>query len=134
VVLKSDGCVDGYFGVACNGSIHVLMYSYYLLASLGVRCPWKKYLTVAQMVQFAACAAQSLYILATPGVCPTALPLTQLWVMSNMLFLFGRFYVSKYVAPAGGAGGGGKRGALGAGALAAAPAGAPRSGRARRAD
>ena len=75
------------------------MYSYYLLASLGVPCPWKRHLTLAQMVQFAACAAQSLYILATPGVCPTALPLTQLWVMSNMLFLFGRFYVVRHSRP-----------------------------------
>ncbi len=97
--MKTRGCVDSYFGVACNGSIHVLMYSYYLMASLGVRCPWKRYITQAQMVQFCACAAQSLYILAAgEAVCPVALPLTQLWVMTNMLFLFARFYVVRGIA------------------------------------
>ena len=97
--MKTSGCVDSYFGVACNASVHVLMYSYYLAASLGVRCPWKRYLTLAQMVQFCACAAHSLYLLATPGACPAVLPLTQLFVMSNMLALFARFYVVR-VCPA----------------------------------
>ncbi len=157
-MLKTRGCVDSYFGVACNGTIHVLMYSYYLLASLGVRCPWKRYITQAQMAQFVACAAQALYILATPGVCPTALPLTQLWVMSNMLFLFARFYAVRRGAAwqhaaarclrvltsrlrraaqkqySGGAKRAREAGAASKGALAAAPAGAPRVPRARRAD
>jgi len=96
LVLRTSGCVDAYFGCGCNAAIHVLMYSYYLLAALGVRCAWKRYLTVAQMAQFVACAAHSLVVLATPGACPASLPLTQLWVMLNMLFLFGRFYQKQY--------------------------------------
>lgn len=124
------GCVDSYFGVACNGAIHVLMYSYYALASAGVRCPWKRHLTMAQMAQFCACAAQAVYLLAHPGCCPRALPLTQLWVMSNMLVLFGRFYVKQYSGKAK------KEAALLAAARGAAPAGSamqPRP-RTRRAD
>ena len=91
LVVKSGGCVDAYFGACCNATIHVMMYSYYALAALGFRCTWKKYLTLAQMVQFVACATQSCVVLFSPaGVCPISLPLTQLWVMLNMLFLFGR--------------------------------------------
>jgi hypothetical protein len=87
-----SGCVDTFFGAGCNAAIHVLMYSYYLLSALGIPCGWKRYLTVAQMAQFVACAGQSLNVLFTPDACPPALPLTQLFVMVNMLFLFGRFY------------------------------------------
>ena len=129
-MLRTGGCVDAYFGVACNGSIHVLMYSYYALASAGVRCPWKRHLTMAQMVQFCACAAHSLYLLAIPECCPRVLPLTQLWVMCNMLVLFGRFYIKQYSGKKDA-----KQEAVLAAARGAAPAAAvPRAGRARRAD
>ena len=41
---------DSFFGALCNSAIHVLMYSYYLLAALKVPCPWKRFLTQAQML------------------------------------------------------------------------------------
>mmetsp|Transcript_11212 Transcript_11212/g.17333 ORF Transcript_11212/g.17333 Transcript_11212/m.17333 type:complete len:326 (+) Transcript_11212:69-1046(+) len=43
---------DSYFGALLNSWIHVMMYSYYALALLKISCPWKKYLTQAQLVQF----------------------------------------------------------------------------------
>merc|ERR1711884_200735 len=43
---------DSYFGALLNSIIHVLMYSYYLLALLKIPCPWKRYLTQAQLLQF----------------------------------------------------------------------------------
>lgn len=43
---------DAYFGALLNSWIHVMMYSYYTLSLLKIPCPWKKYLTVAQLVQF----------------------------------------------------------------------------------
>ena len=43
---------DAYFGALLNSIIHVMMYSYYGLALLGVNCPWKRYLTQAQLAQF----------------------------------------------------------------------------------
>ena len=91
------GCVDAYFGACCNSAIHVLMYSYYLLAALGYRCAWKVWLTRAQLLQFCVCAMQSIVVLRTPGCCPHSLPLTQLFVMLNMLYLFGRFYAAKFL-------------------------------------
>lgn len=45
---------DAYFGAMLNSWIHVMMYSYYALSLLKIRCPWKKYLTMAQLVQFTA--------------------------------------------------------------------------------
>ena len=38
--------------VATNTFIHSLMYAHYALASLGYKNKWKRYLTVAQMIQF----------------------------------------------------------------------------------
>mmetsp|Transcript_32447 Transcript_32447/g.55291 ORF Transcript_32447/g.55291 Transcript_32447/m.55291 type:complete len:355 (-) Transcript_32447:171-1235(-) len=43
---------DIYFGALLNSLIHVLMYSYYALALMKVSCPWKRYLTQAQLLQF----------------------------------------------------------------------------------
>lgn len=43
---------DSYFGALLNSLIHVMMYSYYTLSLLKVRCPWKRYLTQAQLLQF----------------------------------------------------------------------------------
>jgi elongation of very long chain fatty acids protein 4 len=43
---------DSYFGALLNSWIHVMMYSYYALALLRIRCPWKRFLTMAQLIQF----------------------------------------------------------------------------------
>ena len=47
-----NGAGDAYFGALFNSWIHVLMYSYYALTLLKIPCPWKKYLTQAQLLQF----------------------------------------------------------------------------------
>lgn len=127
-VMHSGGCVDTFFGSGCNAAIHVAMYSYvrglvarstlrahtptsahatraasqYAASALGVACPWKRYLTVAQLGQFCCVAAQSVAVLLTPAThCPASLPLAQLFVMCNMLVLFGRFYAKSYSPKAG---------------------------------
>lgn len=77
-VMRSGGCVDTFFGSGCNAAIHVAMYSYYALAALGVACPWKRHLTVAQLVQFVLVAGQSVAVLLQPGThCPASLPSAQ---------------------------------------------------------
>jgi elongation of very long chain fatty acids protein 4 len=43
---------DAYFGALLNSMIHVMMYSYYTLSLLKITCPWKKYLTQSQLLQF----------------------------------------------------------------------------------
>lgn len=51
---------DAYFGALINSWIHVMMYSYYTLSLLKIRCPWKKYLTMAQLVQFTTVVLHSI--------------------------------------------------------------------------
>lgn len=53
---------DSYFGALLNSLIHVLMYSYYCLALLGISCPWKRYLTQAQLIQFFSVIVYTFYI------------------------------------------------------------------------
>jgi len=43
---------DAYFGALLNSWIHVMMYSYYTLSLLKFSCPWKRYITQAQLLQF----------------------------------------------------------------------------------
>jgi len=86
---------EAYFGAAANSFIHVLMYSYYFAALLGVSCPWKKYLTQCQQLQFVVCFAHAVTVMYR-GIVPTWLCYLQMWVMSNMLVLFTLFYMKAY--------------------------------------
>merc|ERR1712196_134808 len=88
---------DAYFGALCNSFVHVVMYGYYFMSALGVSCPWKRYITQMQMVQFVVCAAHAVFCLVR-GHVGVGLPLLQLWVMVNMLVLFGNFYRQSYRA------------------------------------
>jgi len=86
---------EAYFGAAANSFIHVLMYSYYLMVSLGFACPWKRYLTLCQQLQFVVCFAHAITVMVR-GLVPVWLCLLQMWVMSNMLILFTMFYMKAY--------------------------------------
>jgi len=86
---------DAYFGALVNSFIHVLMYSYYGLALLKVKTPWKRQLTNLQMIQFCACFAQSAYLISKGQ--SVLLASIQMFVMTNMLVLFGNFYHKQYV-------------------------------------
>jgi elongation of very long chain fatty acids protein 4 len=94
-LMATNDCIDAYFGAACNSFIHIVMYSYYLMAALGVKCPWKRYITQAQMLQFVIVFAHAVFVL-RENHCPTTLPWAQMFVMANMLVLFGNFYLKSY--------------------------------------
>lgn len=98
-VCKTETGGDGYFGATVNSFIHVIMYGYYTLALLGIHCPWKKWITNCQMIQFVACLSHSIYVI-YKGNLPIELPLVQGFVMINMLILFGNFYFKTYVSNA----------------------------------
>jgi elongation of very long chain fatty acids protein 4 len=88
---------DAYFGAMMNSFIHVVMYSYYALSSRGVRVPWKKQVTNLQLIQFVICATHSIAIWWWgEAVYPPYLSLLELYVMTTMLILFGRFYAKAY--------------------------------------
>lgn len=111
---------DIYFGALLNSIIHVLMYSYYVLALCKVPCPWKKYLTQAQLFQFTSVVVYtcvSAYIHTTyvsheyihnvqPGLgiyymCCSV----QVFEMVSLFVLFSLFYKRKYSSSSGGGGG-----------------------------
>jgi elongation of very long chain fatty acids protein 4 len=60
----------------------------YVTAALKIKCPWKKYITQAQMLQFVIVFAHACFVI-FDGHCPKVLPYSQMFVMSNMLVLFG---------------------------------------------
>ena len=92
---------DSYFGALLNSWIHVMMYSYYALALLKVRCPWKRYLTQAQLLQFTTVVVYSF-------VCMQMWPKDlvesrhylcigiQVWEMVSLFVLFFIFYRKSY--------------------------------------
>merc|ERR1711871_997619 len=98
-VMRLEPGGDCYFGALCNSFVHVLMYSYYGMALLKVTIPWKRQLTNIQMVQFVVCLSHAIYAIVKGNVRPD-LAMIQVWVMTNMLVLFGHFYRNKYLKKA----------------------------------
>eukprot|EP01062_Namystynia_karyoxenos_P019346 TRINITY_DN17266_c0_g1_i1.p1 TRINITY_DN17266_c0_g1~~TRINITY_DN17266_c0_g1_i1.p1 ORF type:complete len:775 (+),score=231.93 TRINITY_DN17266_c0_g1_i1:106-2430(+) len=95
-VCKFGGCGGIAWASACiNSAVHVLMYGYYFLASLGVPCPWKEQLTRVQMGQFVGALCTAVYAY-TRDIYPKSLALLNAAVMVNMLALFIPFYRSRY--------------------------------------
>ena len=112
--LYSTG--DSYFGALLNSLIHVGMYGYYTLALLGVSCPWKKYLTMAQLAQFASVmvyTALCFYVNHQKGQLSWKhiLAMTiQVGEMASLFVLFFGFYKKSYKSGAQGGKGGDKAG------------------------
>jgi len=93
--INQAPCVDMYFGALCNSFIHVVMYSYYAMALMGVPVPWKRYITQLQLLQFVVVFCHAVYVLLYTQ-CLKILPYSQMFVMANMLVLFGNFYMKSY--------------------------------------
>jgi len=84
---------ETYFSAAQNSGVHVLMYTYYFLTTLGVSVPYKRYITQIQMLQFALNLVQSLYCIThdTPYY-PKFLGYLLFFYMLTLLALFYNFY------------------------------------------
>ncbi len=92
---------DSYFGALLNSWIHVMMYSYYLFALLKISCPWKRYLTQAQLLQFFSVICYSFVCIrmwpeGERGGKNLACILVQVWEMSSLFVLFSFFYMKSY--------------------------------------
>jgi len=93
---------DAYFGALLNSCIHVMMYSYYTLSLLKFSCPWKRYLTQAQLLQFTSVVvytAISFVIVYREGNAEPkhyACFVVQTFEMVSLFFLFMRFYSNAY--------------------------------------
>lgn len=92
---------DAYFGALFNSWIHVMMYSYYALSLLKFPCPWKRYLTMAQLFQFAsvivytACAVPYWYAAGASSRTYIAAAI-QVFEMTSLFILFMAFYKKSY--------------------------------------
>nr|AAV67800.1 polyunsaturated fatty acid elongase 2 [Thalassiosira pseudonana] len=110
IALRFSPGGDIYFGALLNSIIHVLMYSYYALALLKVSCPWKRYLTQAQLLQFTSvvvytgCTGYTHYYHTKHGADETQPSLgtyyfccgVQVFEMVSLFVLFSIFYKRSY--------------------------------------
>ena len=92
---------DAYFGALLNSFIHILMYSYYTLSLLKVPCPWKRFLTQAQLLQFLSVIVYTIFVvkgLYTQNAATTLYlcPAVQVFEMASLFFLFMKFYSKSY--------------------------------------
>jgi elongation of very long chain fatty acids protein 4 len=92
---------DSYFGALLNSWIHVMMYSYYTLSLLKIGCPWKRYLTQAQLLQFTSVVVYSLFsgkmVYDREGFSEHFISLCmQVFEMVSLFILFMRFYSKAY--------------------------------------
>jgi elongation of very long chain fatty acids protein 4 len=77
-----------------------MMYSYYALSLLKIRCPWKKYLTMAQLAQFLSVLIYSAVSIINMPVEANwkhyAAYCTQVFEMTSLFVLFMHFYRKAY--------------------------------------
>ena len=80
-----------YFGTFINSFVHIVMYSHYLITSLGYKNPIKKYITFTQLSQFMLCFIQSCLVLfyyKDTSNYPVNLAWIQFIYQITMLYLF----------------------------------------------
>eukprot|EP01130_Rhizamoeba_saxonica_P019199 TRINITY_DN985_c0_g1_i1.p1 TRINITY_DN985_c0_g1~~TRINITY_DN985_c0_g1_i1.p1 ORF type:complete len:242 (-),score=23.19 TRINITY_DN985_c0_g1_i1:25-750(-) len=97
--IKHAAGGDAYWSAMQNSFVHVVMYSYYLMSSFGIRVWWKKYLTQFQMTQFfinMIHSASAFFV--PPSNFPRWMGIAMLGYMVSMLTLFGNFYYQSYRA------------------------------------
>jgi len=97
--LLREGVCNGtaLFGAGINSIIHILMYSHYLITSLGIQNPFKSQITQAQLIQFFLCEYH-VYLAATQELSPVKdYVMFQLLYHLTMIALFSEFYYSSYM-------------------------------------
>ena len=89
---------DAYFAPMYNAFVHVLMYSYYLLTSFSIPCPWKSFITKFQIGQFLFFVVQGGVQLLKPGCLDHIFELSVInFVYAiSLLILFVNFYIKAY--------------------------------------
>uniref|UniRef100_A0A6B2LE85 Elongation of fatty acids protein n=1 Tax=Arcella intermedia TaxID=1963864 RepID=A0A6B2LE85_9EUKA len=89
---------DAAFSAFQNSFVHAVMYTYYLLSSLGITVWWKKYITKLQMMQFFLNILHSAIALLLPecGDMPRWMGYGMVTYMLSLLVLFLKFYAGAY--------------------------------------
>ncbi|XP_030385974.1 elongation of very long chain fatty acids protein 4-like [Scaptodrosophila lebanonensis] len=87
-----------------NSFVHIIMYSYYALSTLGPRIQpflwWKRYLTALQLLQFIIGLLWCVHAVLQRCEYQPWLSYTSVVYMISFLYLFGRFYSQKYTKAA----------------------------------
>eukprot|EP00735_Rhodelphis_limneticus_P009838 TRINITY_DN2880_c1_g1::TRINITY_DN2880_c1_g1_i5::g.6009::m.6009 TRINITY_DN2880_c1_g1::TRINITY_DN2880_c1_g1_i5::g.6009 ORF type:complete len:310 (-),score=43.78,sp/Q9JLJ4/ELOV2_MOUSE/34.84/3e-31,ELO/PF01151.13/1.4e-51,UPF0121/PF03661.8/1.1e+03,UPF0121/PF03661.8/2.1e+03,UPF0121/PF03661.8/0.0042 TRINITY_DN2880_c1_g1_i5:1990-2838(-) len=94
-----DWAGDIYLPVMLNSFIHVLMYTHYLLTSVGIQSWWRQYLTSLQLIQFVLIGSQNFLSFMKPkDQCPglSSVRLGLSIYMVTMIILFADFYRKAY--------------------------------------
>ena len=99
-VKFTPGGHSSFFGFF-NTAVHIVMYTYYLLAAFGPQFQkylwWKKYLTVFQMIQFIAVMLHAFQLLFSN---PCNFPMAFVWLIGlhavMFFFLFKNFFDQAY--------------------------------------
>lgn len=93
-ILLHFGVANGaaFFGAWINSLVHALMYFHYLWTSLGLRNPWKSYLTMFQMFQFSLCILQAVMCALFDNQIPKHWAVLQLTYHASLLYLFNQFF------------------------------------------
>ncbi|KAA0705005.1 Elongation of very long chain fatty acids protein 2 [Triplophysa tibetana] len=98
-VLNWIPCGQSFFGPMLNSFIHILMYSYYGLStipSMQKYLWWKRYLTQAQLVQFALTITHTVSAWIVPCGFPLGCLKFQTFYMVTLVILFVNFYLQTY--------------------------------------
>jgi len=92
--MNLRGGYDGdiYLTIVLNSFVHLVMYSYYFLSTLGYNAWWKNYITLLQMGQFLVMNLQALYILFAGCAYPPKITWVYLFYIISLFVLFKNFY------------------------------------------
>lgn len=99
-VRFSPGGHGTFFGIL-NTFVHVVMYSYYLLAAMGPKFQkylwWKKHLTTLQMVQFVAVFLHTIQLFFNDCNYPKIIAYAMCFNSVMFMGLFTNFYIQAYI-------------------------------------
>eukprot|EP01119_Soliformovum_irregulare_P004314 TRINITY_DN15315_c0_g1_i1.p1 TRINITY_DN15315_c0_g1~~TRINITY_DN15315_c0_g1_i1.p1 ORF type:complete len:304 (-),score=71.67 TRINITY_DN15315_c0_g1_i1:122-1033(-) len=85
-----------YLTIVLNGFVHLVMYSYYFLATFGYNAWWKNYITLLQLFQFVLMNIQAIWDLSHDCPYPRNITWFYLFYIISLFALFMNFYIRTY--------------------------------------
>ena len=96
-----QSCVFGVF-VSLNSTVHVIMYSYYLLSAFGPQIQpylwWKRYITRLQLIQFAILIVYAIILFTVMDLSDYPIAIKWIVIVQPFIFfyMFFNFYLKTY--------------------------------------
>lgn len=85
-----------YLTIVLNGFVHLVMYSYYFMSTLGYNAWWKNYITILQLTQFVLMNVQAIWDLTHECPYPRNITWFYLFYIISLFALFMNFYIRTY--------------------------------------